>query len=341
LRRLQLFFHAFSWLSGNQDSLETITLGILTYNTIAFGLQPIFGYIADTYKNIPIAAIGCMLLIIGLLFIKYPWAALSIMGIGNACFHVGGGIDSLKYSNGKMARSGIFVSSGALGVSLGGLAGKSTMIPLYLPVVLLILCLIAISIFSSPDSDKQYKAPDFKISNPIHSFGMIIALCFFSIVIRSYAGSIIPMDWKTTMFLSVLPSIGACVGKASGGILADRLGARNVGVFSLLASVPCLVFGHGLPWICFIGILLFNMSMSITLCTIASLLPSNPGLAFGITTLALLCGSVPMFFFTVPGASIVIAVLTILSSILLYHAVINHKEKENEKNIQNYEQQIL
>lgn len=39
-------------------------------------------------------------------------------GIGNACFHVGGGIDTLKSSEGRASRPGIFVSTGAFGVFL-------------------------------------------------------------------------------------------------------------------------------------------------------------------------------------------------------------------------------
>ncbi|NLM14719.1 MAG: hypothetical protein GX218_02545 [Clostridiaceae bacterium] len=40
---------------------------------------------------------------------------LIIVALGNACFHTGGGIDSLINARGRMSRSGIFVSSGVVG----------------------------------------------------------------------------------------------------------------------------------------------------------------------------------------------------------------------------------
>lgn len=39
-----------------------------------------------------------------------------IAGIGNAMFHIGGGIDVLNISDKKATLSGIFVSTGALGI---------------------------------------------------------------------------------------------------------------------------------------------------------------------------------------------------------------------------------
>ena len=45
--------------------------------------------------------------------------ACIIAGIGNALFHVGGGIDVLNISEKKASLSGIFVSTGAMGIFLG------------------------------------------------------------------------------------------------------------------------------------------------------------------------------------------------------------------------------
>ncbi len=255
------------------------------------------------------------------------------MAVGNACFHIGGGIDSLKNAGGRLARSGIFVSSGALGVSIGTVIGKLGTVPVFLPIILLVLCLILISVFCTYNSKDQCKKTEFKVANRKFLFGTVILLSFLSIVIRSYAGSIVPMEWKTTTFLFVLPSIGAFIGKVSGGFLADRFGSRNIGVFSLLISALFLSVGYWIPFICVIGLLLFNMNMSITLCAIASKLPLNPGLSFGITTLALLCGNIPLFIFPLPRAPAIFAVLTILSALFIYVTVVNYGGRYNEKNI--------
>jgi len=307
----------FSWFSSGIDSIETVNLGILFYNIIAFGLQPIIGYVCDTYKRIPIAAYGYLLLIIGLFSMNIPTISIILMATGNACFHIGGGIDSLRYAEGKMVRSGIFVSSGALGVVLGTLAGKSNFLSMYFPVGLLLICIILFFVFCSKQIDPQCLKTTFAITNPKLRFETIILLASISIIIRSYAGSILPIEWRTTTILFLFPAIGAFIGKASGGYLADKFGAKRIGIMSLTLAAILLSLGYMNPWIYLIGIAFFNVSMSITLCSIASQLNKNPGLAFGITTLALLCGNVPTFFFTPPLIPVTFALLTIFSVICL------------------------
>ena len=312
-----------------------MTLGFLVYNVIAFGLQPVIGYLCDTYRKIPVEIIGFPLLIAGVLF--RPIAALSIalIGLGNAFFHIAGGVDSLRNSSGKMARSGVFVSSGALGVALGSMAGKAGCLPVFIPIGVLLLCLFLLY----PCYLKRLRSKDaavvFSLAKPDLKPGLIILLAAVSIMIRSYAGSIIPTEWRTTTLLFTFPAIGAFLGKFSGGFIADRVGARKAAVFSLLTATVLVTFGNVNPLIYLIGIVFFNMSMSVTLCAIVSVLPFNPGLAFGITTLALLCGNVPTFFITIEQASLIFASLTVISAICLYYILIGRKkidEKTSAKN---------
>jgi FSR family fosmidomycin resistance protein-like MFS transporter len=44
-----------------------------------------------------------------------------------------------------------------------------------------------------------------------------------------------------------------------------------------------------------LGIFLFNLTMPVTLAAIANMLPGRAGLAFGLTTLALIIGAYPTF----------------------------------------------
>jgi len=309
-----------------QPALEILSLGFLLYNTLAFGLQPFIGYLCDSKQNLPIALIGCGLLLTGLVSTSFPWASLVLCALGNACFHVGGGIDSLVHANGRMARSGIFVSSGALGVSLGTLSGQSDSIPLILPILLMLLSAILLLRFAR-SRDTRRPATHFRNINPALGVPPVLALCLLSVVIRSYVGSVVPMEWRTTTALLLLPSIAAFLGKAAGGYLADGFGAKNVGVFTLAASIPFLCLGYAHPVLCAVGILLFNVTMPITLCAIAARLPQNPGLCFGLTTLGLLCGSAPTFFFILPvsAAPPVMAICIAVSAVCLYISTINQK----------------
>ncbi|MCL1983739.1 MAG: hypothetical protein FWG53_11735 [Clostridiales bacterium] len=309
----------FAWHSSGTHSDKAATLGFLAYNVTAFGLQPLIGYFCDAHRKTPVEAIGCFLLIAGLFFMQCPAASIALIGLGNACFHVGGGIDCLRNAGGKMARSGVFVSAGALGVGVGTLAGKGGSLPVYVPMGILALCTVLIFAFCIRHKETSNEKAVFSVTKPEAGFGAIVFLPSVSIAVRSFAGSIILAQaaWRTTPAFFLFPALGAFLGKASGGFLADSIGARKVAVFSLLSSSVLLAFWYASPWAFIIGIALFNMNMPVTLCAIASVLPRCPGLSFGITTLALLCGNVPTFFMSVANPSAVFAVLTVVSALCL------------------------
>jgi len=89
-------------------------------------------------------------------------------------------------------------------------------------------------------------------------------------------------------------------GKFVGGILADRLGARRVASLSLLISAPLLAFANDQIILCCLGLFLFNITTALTLCVLVARLPKNPGLGFGLTTLALFVGTAFSFFIAMP-----------------------------------------
>lgn len=352
------FYQLFAGLAKANVRLETVAIGFMLYNAIAFGLQPIIGYACDRKRSFPIAVVGCLLVLGGLVLLPLAWLALLLSALGNACFHVGGGSESLVNANGKMARSGIFVSSGALGVALGTLLGKGAVlaeqgtaqmlnwsyaVSILVPIALLLLSIVSLAhvnlrptmVLPTPTKQPENAlwaenpAP-FRTASTRHSFAAVMLLCLVSITIRSYVGSIIPIDWRTSTVLMLLPALGAMSGKAAGGFLADWLGARRIGVFSLLAAMPFLVFGNANPISCMLGIILFNISMSITLCAVYDLLPGYPGLSFGLTTLALLVGSLPAGFLALSKTVTlsVMGILIVASAGCLHLAAANQPRQE-------------
>jgi FSR family fosmidomycin resistance protein-like MFS transporter len=85
------------------------------------------GVIADKCGKNPIFAAagwGLVGIAYGLLYI--PIAAAIVLGVGNALFHIGGGIDVLNISEEKMSALGVFVSPGAFGLYLGTLLGRGS-----------------------------------------------------------------------------------------------------------------------------------------------------------------------------------------------------------------------
>jgi hypothetical protein len=100
-----------------------------------------------------------------------------------------------------------------------------------------------------------------------------------------------------------------------GGLAADRLGWTRAGVVTLLLSTPLLSLFLGNVPSAVIGTLLFQTTMPITLMAVYRIVPREPGLAFGLTALALLIGAVPSLLLA--GVSydprLAVAILTLLS----------------------------
>ena len=163
----------------------------------------------------------------------------------------------------------------------------------------------------------------------------IAILCIFlTVALRSYVGMILAFSWKSTFIYALLFIIGVVLGKMIGGIIGDKIGYEKISI-SLLISAICFIFAFDNPTIGIIGVLLFNMTMPITLICLSNIFDNNKGLAFGLLTLALFVGAVPTFLginqlFTQMG----LFTLTILSSILLYISL-RCSEKTNITNKEN------
>lgn len=106
-------------------------LAILLYNFCAFALQMPLGVALDALcggrrgreTDFPfLFALAGVLCTVGGAFL-HP----AVLGIGNALFHVGGGVGTIREDDGKKWRGrglGVFVAPGALGLYLGGFLGR-------------------------------------------------------------------------------------------------------------------------------------------------------------------------------------------------------------------------
>lgn len=303
----------------------TIGQAILLYNCIAFGLQMIFGYFADkhqkTDKVLGTIGLTAMLVPLAIIWVSQnataSWISLIICALLNAAFHVGGGMDVLKTSEGRISPSGIFVSSGALGVILGTLYGKTGNGAL-LPIAVVAIASILLFVTTQKQADGS-SPTQIKPITLLTKYGTgVITLCLFiAVFIRSYAGIIWPIGFEKTGLLILLPAVSSCLGKALGGLVADRFGALETAVASLALSMVLL-------WICpaswlvtGISILFFNMAMPITLCGLATAMPSHPGFAFGLSTFALLLGYIAYTFGIANNNPIYIITILGITAILL------------------------
>jgi MFS transporter, FSR family, fosmidomycin resistance protein len=269
-------------------SFPSIALYFIIYNLVAFGLQPFIGFFADVKKKyLDIAVLGLVFAMVALLFKELGLVMILLSTLGNAMYHVGGGVLSMNLYPNKSAPAGIFVAPGAVGVFLG--VYLSMISPDYGFIIVGLALLSCVSIFVLFD---QYKlAHSYRKIQP--RVGLLITLILFVVLTRGFVGSFLYFGWKGDLFYSVLLVISIFLGKFFGGVLGDKFGYSKIGVYGLIISVPLLIFGINQPLLGLAGAFMFNLTMAITLFLIIESLGVYKGVAFGLTTLTLVGAFIP------------------------------------------------
>ena len=303
----------------------------LMYDFFAFVPQGLFGYLKDKGFKTNFAITGMLLSTISLIMIYFNLNAtlvILVLSIGNCMVHIEGAETTLKSSNGKMTPSAIFVSGGSFGVITGKLLAMYK-VPIPIIIVINVLMLIPILICNKYENQvSNKKLESYHFSNKKINSKTIITLAVFVVIVRAYMGYGIPTTWNKTLIQTILLYCSMGIGKAMGGILIDSIGIKKTALLSTIGSLPFLVFGNNIMTISLIGIMMFSMTMAITLGVIVSELKKYPGVAFGFTTLGLFLGSLPVFVFRINSFlinCIMVTVLTIACSVVL--SIICRKER--------------
>lgn len=305
---------------------------ILVYNFCAFALQMPFGVLLDGLNargkkpkrdfNFLIAAIGVICTVIGV------YTNPVILGIGNALFHIGGGVGTIHDSAGNrlIVRLGIFVAPGAIGLYLGTMLADAGVMEGGILRVSAGMLLIggAASWFlmqrvrrqnigekhfaAMLSTDEKHNAA---ISNTYAKDAVvdlavctnsavaetgygIAAVCLIVVILRSYIGMAVGFSWKTGMQAGLFAVLAIACGKTAGGLLAAKFGTYRTAAVSLILAAVCYLFSFVMP-VGLAALFLFNMTMPITLYWIIGAFPRLPGFAFGILTFALFLGFLPKY----------------------------------------------
>ena len=310
----------------NNLAIEEIVLLVILYNVLAFALQAVIGFGVDYFKA-PVegALIGCLLSglsIISLITINIPLLTVILAGIGNAFYHVGGGVISLNLNPKKATYPGIFVSTGAIGLLIGTLVGKSGNFYVLPFILLLILLVVAIKFIGAPKINHKKIA-----SASLKRFELIVLFLLITITSRALVGTLLQFSWKSDFTLLIMLTGAIVLGKALGGIIGDKFGWAKVAMFGLILSAPLLFFGPEFALLGILGAFFFNFTMPITLTALANTMPNHKGFAFGLTTLALIIGALPSFTPLKNLANpLFISIIILGSAIILYKGLKMHLE---------------
>lgn len=315
-----------------QGSLTGVGVAVLfvTYNVLAFMTQPFVGMWMDRRRpGMMCLWVAVLLLLSGaLLTTLYPLYSFSplsplchtlpikllllvsiatLLGLGNSLFHVFGGKFVTESTANDPRHLGFFVSSGALGLALGG-AWHS----LVLMGVIAVAMVGAVALFqryavgsracslpcSLPCDASQGTTGAALSAAPAASATMGVpaaapALLLFMLLLvfgRSFVGNIRPESVESVCYYAAIVSVLAFVGKASGGFIARRLGVWTTLTVTLIASGIFLLLSDSHWVFAVLMVLAINLTMPLTLHLANYSMPQRAGFAFGALAFMLIPG---------------------------------------------------
>ena len=300
-----------------------LSSAVIVYNTLAFSTQCLVGLLMDRVLRrdrtrsdylMLCGTVQAAAMFVVAAAALYPFGLMIkavLIGLGNSVFHVAGGSVTLDRSGGKAAPLGIFVAPGAFGVTLG------VLYPQIIDYICAALGIAAVACFSIYRRSVFYKdlggtaekttvagQASFKGSADPSASGndltrkaaksdpiLPVAFLTFAVAVRAIGGSAAEFTWKTGAAASLLLTLFVFLGKALGGFVCDRLGVVKPAVASIVAAaILTAFFAWSMP-LSFIGQLLINLSMPVTLWLMYRHIPDYPGLAFGLAASALWPGA--------------------------------------------------
>ena len=279
---------------------ETFVHWVLIYNILAFGLQLFLWIFADKSEySKSISYIWCLLVWTWVCtFSIYPILSIIFLWIWNACFHIWWWILTLALNPWKAKEPWIFVAPWAIWLAIWTILWKTWNFYCREWLVLIWIGLITMARSSKDflpyqrikESIKKENLKNFPRKLPIL---LIISLFTISIIIRSFVWFLINYSRKIWIPIVLWFTFIIALWKAFGGIITDKYWWLKIWVSSLLLSLPFLLLWEMYPICWFVGIFLFNITMSIALVWMVKALPNKPWFLFWLLCMWLLIGALP------------------------------------------------
>lgn len=271
---------------------------VLTYDMLAFALQPFIGVWVDK-KNVAapllygsLAAVAvCNMLAAAFDFTNVfgiAVAGLILVSLSNAAFHVSAGAFVIADAK-KSAPLGVFVGTGAMGVALGKLLPSGLF---FIGAGCLVCCIVLALIRVSGRTVRPYYEQLKTLSVRTEADILPIALICAGVFLRGFCGTAAVAEFETTRLTLVMVAFYAACGKMLGGFLSDVAGVKTAVSACLPLGALLMCFGAGNAALYSMGVMLFNTTMPVTLFMSICALPRYRNAAFGILAALLMVGSV-------------------------------------------------
>ena len=277
---------------------DVIWSRFLLYTVLAFGTQFTIGAIADHWRAYRGVLLGGLVTIAAAVAVGLvsPAVANVLAALGSAAFHVGAGAMVLTRSPRKTAAAGVFVGPGAIGLAVGVWCVRSMNMGPWIFLGPLAVCIgvaLTLRTENQPGRERAFRPLPFSRAMAVVCMGAI----FLSVAIRSANGHGVWAVHEGDAVVLWGLAIAACAGNILGGFVADRLGWVATCLLVLLLSLPMLSFFVDYGAVAILGMVLFQMTMPITLTAVWRVFPGEAGLSFGLAALAVLAGVIPVYVF--------------------------------------------
>ena len=285
---------------------------VLMYSVLAFVSQPLTGMMADGLKArhrllvvssllltlaVAVASLIALLMTEALKVMEGAtgeWLLMLVavlLGAGNSLFHVWGGKQTVVCMGNDMRALGVFVSTGALGLSVGFVCCSWVLLyALLLAVVALAIVYLRseeCGVWSEECGVRSEVAP--RSLPPLSAWTAVVLLMLF-VAYRSFTGEVFSRGITKSQTLILVIGAVSMLGKMAGGWIAHCVGIL-LSMAVVLAGVGlCLLFRGDNVAVLLMGIFLMNCTMPVTLFLANDVLPGREGLAFGLLAAALIPG---------------------------------------------------
>lgn len=269
---------------------------IIAYNAMAFALQLPFGVFMDELPHLMRGTffVGTGLTLASAVLVALGlggWGILAAACVGNALFHLTAGKQVLDVHGGRGGPIGLFISTGALGLMAGQVwAAKAAALCLWGFASALAVGVVAAAM-RTWEAPRRIPAPaqDDRVTilQELVLAGLVVLIAWRSWA-ALFAGG---RSADASAFLMLVGAAVTCVGKMTGGYLAERLGRWKVTAVSVAGSAA-LAFLCEPSWMVAWLALLFiaQLATGPVLSLVYERVARRGGTAFGLNCLGLFAG---------------------------------------------------
>lgn len=276
----------------------------ITYNVLAFLTQPFTGMWADRMERrhwMLLASVLLMTLAVlatSVVMSVQCWSVgmpvvAVLLGAGNSLFHVWGGKLVAAGTMNDIRALGVFVATGAFGLSLGIVFFSWPLLYLFL----LSFCLLSIAClrYEQPASPARPEAvTGSRFSIPFVLLSVVVLMT--AVMLRSFVSETFSSELPKSHAMVLLVGAWSMLGKMAGGWMARRMGIVGMIALVLLALAACFLFRHQGTAVLLTALFAVNCTMPVTLYLMNVVLPDREGLSFGLLAAALIPGYLLAFW---------------------------------------------